>query len=100
MTSNSSKLSIKSSKLLFPKGYFRKYCSYNFIDAENVVLIGGSRDSNPNMKSKEVFIFNLYTEDVSKLAELPYGVSSHAAVRVKDCIFVIGGNKDMNIVTK
>jgi N-acetylneuraminic acid mutarotase len=37
---------------------------------------------------------------MAKLAELPHGISSHAAVRIKEAIYVIGGNKDMNIVTK
>lgn len=37
---------------------------------------------------------------MARLAELPYGISSHAAVRIKEEIYVIGGNKDMNIVTK
>lgn len=38
-------------KLSFAKGYIRKYSTYNFIDADNAILIGGSRESNPNTKT-------------------------------------------------
>ena len=84
----------------FPKGYIRKYSSYNFIDQYNAVLIGGSRESNPNLKSRDIFTLNTANGQVAKMAELPYGISSHAAVRVKEVIYIIGGNKDMNTVTK
>jgi hypothetical protein len=40
---SNSRMAVSSSKLSFPKGYLRKYCSYNFIDPQTAVLIGGSR---------------------------------------------------------
>ena len=43
---------------------------------------------------------NILSSKISKLGEVPYGVSSHSAVFVGDEIFIVGGNKDMNMVTK
>jgi hypothetical protein len=37
---------------------------------------------------------------IVKIAELPEGVSSHATVKIDSVIYIIGGNKDLNIVTK
>ena len=35
-----------------------------------------------------------------KIARMPYGVSSHAALRVASKVYIVGGNKNHAIVTK
>jgi hypothetical protein len=42
----------------------------------------------------------LADQQIVRIAELPEGVSSHATVKIGSFIYIIGGNKDLNIVTR
>ena len=52
------------------------------------------------MKSHDVVKLNLLSREVVKVGSLPYGVSSHGAIRVGDRLFLVGGNKNFSVVTK
>lgn len=43
---------------------------------------------------------SLITKEVIKIGDLPYGVSSHGSIKIGSKIYIVGGNKNHNIVTK
>lgn len=86
--------------MVFDKGMVHRYCSYTCCDSQNIVLIGGYKDFDPSMKSHSISNLNLISREIVKLADMPYGISSHGAVKVNNRIYIVGGNKNFNIVTK
>jgi hypothetical protein len=86
--------------LEFKKGTLHRFCTYTTVDNENIVLVGGCRESDPNLKSHDILNLDLVSKEIVKIGELPFGISSHGAVRVDNHIFIVGGNKNFNIVTK
>ena len=92
---------VKNSQIEFEKKEIvHNFCSCTFVDVQNLLLIGGCRNGDSNLKSHDVLKINLISKDVVKVGHLPYGLSSHAAEKVGDSIFIVGGNKNFNIVTK
>jgi len=52
------------------------------------------------LKSPDICIFDVKTNEIAKISELPFGISSHGSVKVGNLIYIIGGNRDPNMVTK
>ena len=48
----------------------------------------------------DVLRLNLISKEIVKIADLPYGISSHGVVRVHHSLFIVGGNKNFNVITK
>jgi hypothetical protein len=67
-----------------------------------VILIGGSKPTSPNIKSSKILMFDLKTSQLHTMANLPYGLSSHSAVyhHSTKSIYIIGGNRNHSIITR
>lgn len=81
----------------------KKHSTVTYLpDSNELIIIGGSKLTNPNIKSSKILSLSLKTTKMQRLLNLPYGLSSHSAVFHKklNSIYIIGGNKNHSIVTR
>jgi hypothetical protein len=94
------KYGVRKSVLEFGRELVHDFCSCTSLGESTFLLVGGCRQSDPNLKSRDVVEVSLATKEAARVAQLPFGVSSSGAVRVGRQLYVVGGNRDWSVVTR